>query len=162
MNKLQLNRKVYLSITALIVAVAVLLLYHYHRPIAIEHTYQGIVYDPGVSFSASATVYFKGERSRFLFAKDSIKGTLTSGDRTYEVLLKEDKASYFAILTELKDSSVTSLGTMYLAIDFKHVWLQLKDFSERYPVEHGYFVNGAATIEEAHDIAKNLLEKPIK
>ncbi|RJX37621.1 hypothetical protein D3P09_21840 [Paenibacillus pinisoli] len=157
-----MKSKIYLSITILIVAVAALLMYQYHRPIAIEQTYQGIVYDADLNFIAPDTVYFKGERSRFLFAKDSIKGTLTSGERTYDVLLKENRASYFAILTELKGSSVTSLGTMYLATDFKHVWLQLKDFRERYPVEHGYFVNGAATIEEAQDIAKNLLEEPNK
>ncbi|RJE90305.1 hypothetical protein D3P07_08875 [Paenibacillus sp. 1011MAR3C5] len=151
----------YLSII-LVIAVAAYFLYQFHRPIAIEQTYQGIVYDNDNSFTAQDSVYIKGELSRFLFGSDSIKGTLTAGERTYDIHLKKDRHYYFAVLTELKESHVTSIGSMYLTIDFNHIWLQLKDYSVHYPVDHGYFVNGAATIEEANEIVKNLLEKPFE
>ncbi|MFF2887305.1 hypothetical protein [Paenibacillus sp. NPDC057967] len=161
-NIATMKKYVFLTVIMLIAAVASYLLYSFHRPITIEQNYQGIVYDNDNNFTAQDTVSFKGELSRFLFGSDSLKGILTAGDQTYDIQLKKDRHYYFAVLTEIKESHVTGLGSIYLSSDFNQIWLQLKHYSERYPVDHSYFVNGAATIEEANEMAGNLLEKPFK
>lgn len=146
----------------LVLLIAILMIYVYHKPDRIEREIPSVIYSFEQQFEKETKVVIEGEHYRNLFGPDVFVGKLkTDEDLEYDIELKEQGSGYLGILFLVDDYKVTvTIGSVNTSRKFDKVWLQLDDINERYGFSEaeGYVAGPASTKEEANEVAKRILE----
>lgn len=155
-------KKTYWIVGFLVLLIAILLIYFYHKPERIEREIQSAIYSFDQQFEKETTVVLEGEHYRNLFGPEVFVGRLkTDEDLEYDIELKEQGNGFLGILVSKDDYKVTvTIGSVSTSRKFDKVWLQLDDINERYGFfeAEGYVAGPASTKEEANEVAKRILE----
>lgn len=153
-----MKKKIWILLSIAILS-TVYLLYVLLQSKQIEQEYRSIIYSNDTGFERMTLIKLKGNLYIELFGKDKFVGEITvDNDLIYEIKLNENGNQYFGVITTLdKMANVHTRGTVITSKKFDEVWVNLNDINQRYQLEVGYISGPAKNLEEANQIAREVI-----
>jgi len=153
-----MNKKLWILLSIVLLGL-VALGYVWLKPNPLEREYNSVVYSYDTGVVGSIPIKLKGERYRSLLGKKSFVGELTAdNDLNYKIVLKENDQQYFGtIVTFDAMNAIHTLGTVMASKKLDKVWLKLEAINQKYQLQDGYISGPTNSLEEAEQIAREVL-----
>lgn len=129
------------------------------KPDQLDREFNSIVYSSDTGFSTTTTIRLKGDLYKSLLSANRFIGELTAdNDLKYKITLQENDQQYLGIITTLdRSKSTRTIGIVLVSRELDKVWIKLEDMNQRYQLKEGYISGPANNLEEAQQIAREVM-----
>lgn len=153
-----MKKKMWILVSIMTLGV-IALFYMLLKPDPLDREFNSIVYSSDTGFSTTTTIKIKGDLYNRLLGENQFIGELTAdNDLKYKITLYENDWQYLGmIITFDKEKSIQTIGSVVLSHELDKVWIKLDDMNQRYQLKDGYISGPANNLEEAQQIAWEVL-----
>lgn len=153
-----MKKKVWILVTIVILGI-VALTYIRLKPDLLDREFSSVVYSNDTGFTTTTTIKLKGELYKGLIGANRFIGEMTAdNDLKYEVTLKETDQQYLGLITTFDENkSLRTIGSIVFSRKLDKVWIKLEDINQRYQLQDGYISGPANNLEEAQQIAREVM-----
>lgn len=138
---------------------ASLLFYQYIQPDRLNMEYDSTIYSDVAGFEQSTVIRLNGELFKKPFGKNVFKGEIIADEEfAYAIHLIEIDNYYLGLITKMDEVSRThTIGTVMTSKNIDKVWIKLDELNEKYDLQEGYISGPAKNMEEAIQIAREVI-----
>lgn len=153
-----MKKKVWILVTMVILGI-VALTYIRLKPDPLDREFSSVVYSNDTGFTSTTIIKLKGELYKGLLGANRFIGEMTvDNDLKYDVTLKEDDQQYWGIITTFDENkSNRTIGSIVFSRKLDKVWIKLDDINQRYQLQDGYISGPANNLEDAQQIAREVM-----
>ncbi len=153
-----MKKKMWILVSIMTLGV-IALFYMLLKPDPIDRKFNSIVYSSDTGFSTTTTIKLKGDLYNRLLGENQFIGELTADDDLkYKITLHENDRQYLGMITAFdSEKSIRTIGSVTLSRNFDKVWIKLEEMNQRYQLQDGYISGPANNLEEAQQIAREVM-----